>query len=487
MSKPATVLEGLTSYFSVAMLTKLYLSGNALTAGEYLTALLVNNTDPNGNLYYNMVDSQAPQLRLLLGTYTRNVSGNAGESAYWAYDPTPTGVDAAGWTLVAGGAAGLQITPNNNYGIQNVSTDPAHPLKSLLLGADWDGYRTQPSPAPISNITVLQQQANPETLTAVANVPYTDFFPEPASPFEGHIQDIKAAIDQDAALRFFGLAIVLNPSFTQYLSSKLFEFTVEGSPASPTVRLVGDVVDLPFNAVSIKPVVYDGALQLFVPCIGGPQSLTDVGNGVASRLVVIDASYGLSQDNLLNVYNGAAPSTSLNAQDIRGIAIAENGKVHVLTGNYANGGNDFNGRLYVSSVPDLLAKAPNDNPIDLTVSDVGTRYNSYFNNVAVVRPDGSADEYFLYVRGGRTTPPGSTDFAYQDSVDWWHTEGPYSDHSTIGYSALSNQASDYMVNNMAVYHAPTGTYRKVHSTAPASHPAVAAAATAAAAPPEEEK
>jgi hypothetical protein len=429
------VVTLVTESFSKGMAAKVNFRNGVFAAEGWLNQLPQPSTAPYPFSIQNSTVPVGTGFRTVITEYEYTY-GDPGSSKFWMYDTTPSGQDAAGWVQKAGGNTGLSLaTPRNPYAITNVTLDRNSDLSKYLLAADWDsdsGVTTWP------NVSVIKMTVNPDTGDEEYTVVARYDFQEPLTVgFTAHCQDVVVTTDQNSALRIFALFIVNNADYTEYRASYVVELELVESGETVTLTRKGGLPTFSNNAISIVPFIQSQQLYLFVPSIGGYQSYDGVGNGVYSQLQYISAGNVLPSNPVITAYVGTVQEETENAQDFHGLTISSNGTVYFTTGVFVSY-TDFAWRLYQTTVVALLAKS-GENPIDLQPIANGTDYNSYFHQIGVCQPVGSATDYVVFAKGGETQ---LGDYDSHDILKIWAVGGLYSGATTITSQQLNNSQTD---------------------------------------------
>ena len=178
-------------------------------------------------------------------------------------------------------------------------------------------------------------------------------------PFDlsGTLKDINAKGQGLIALngKLFALYLSTNSGATAYGDSQLVRMTI--SPGSSTPLSVDIKTKMGFNAQAIIPVEDGNGIQLLIPAIGGPQSLSGGTNGTASNICYVPALAASWTDPAPAKVTGDTTATPLLSYDIHAVAAAMrdgDSALFILTQIYDNSSETALWRIYRTSVKEFL-------------------------------------------------------------------------------------------------------------------------------------
>jgi hypothetical protein len=246
-----------------------------------------------------------------------------------------------------------------------------------------------------------------------------------------------------------------------------------------------DVVEVCENAVALNPFIpASGFPHIVIPCIGGMQHMGS-NNGTKSSVSIVtltssgfDHTLGFNSDGELRAYSGHTSAAALH--DFHSIAIASNGTVYMLMGDYTVSQVDgFTFRVYQTTMSHLLSNAATGKPdpedpdkkLPLTIfDDISPDLSSYIPEQTAATADfwalgicvGDDDnEYLIFARGTHGTP---TDYVSYDGFNIVRVGNPWSSPfvKTITSAQLSGQpqALGFAFNSIA-FSVPGGGITKM--------------------------
>jgi hypothetical protein len=424
--------------------------------------------DPLAPYVFSLVNPAAadPKFRTLLVGYDYTL-GITGSSKVWLYD-TVTGT----WTLKpnpAGGDFFAFNPPFNFYAVGTITFNNS----PFLVVADYDSAGNVGGTLALLSMTVNGSAESYATVAALAGG--TDF---PAKSvggysYQAHLQDVHVL----GGTRIIAQVIYSDnnaPVASRYIKSEIREYRLVLKNGAPAFELV-DTVEISKNAVHLAHFRLSDVDYMFSPCIGGYQNQGS-GNGADSSISIVklqsnggfDHTAGFEGNGEMRALVGVPGSVAY--LDFRSVAIASNGTLYFLCGNYtSSGGMTF--AVYDTTASHLVTngntgnntpsgKVPYTIPTDFGLPASAyiqrqTATSAFFWALAIVTgPDGS--EHLLFAKGSRNS---STDTVGHDVVSFvpvgqpWilsHTIGNHADGTVINEFTGEANSYGFTINSLDI-------------------------------------
>lgn len=388
-----------------------------------------------------------PQFRVALTNYHYDDFGKPGNSNVWMYDPTGTG-----WVnkpKPGGGDAFFAFNPPANfYALANIDFED----NNYLVAGDYD------SPGMAGGtLCLLSMDATESYATVVAE---TADFAQKAGGYVAHVQDVHVQGERIFVLVIFSKISGSGSATTyDYAKSEVREYKL-GKSASSIVFQRVDTVEISKNAVSLTYHEVGGTAYLFVPCIGGMQKFGS-GNGQNSSISLVkvesaggfDKTAGFENNGEMRALVGVDGSVAYH--DFRSIAIASDGHVYFLCGDYTSDRNGLTFEVYDTTADHLVSNGTNGDTsggqavpytiatdFDLPMYEyiqTQTATSAFFWALGICKgPDGS--EHLIFAKGSVYAP---MDYVGHDVISFVPVGEPWIDSHTIGHYETGDEINAF--------------------------------------------
>lgn len=432
MARPIVTIAGEYNSYSTGEMLKLVFSNNAFSVAN--KRQLANNTAPYVFSFFNTTTTPSA-FRIAQTKYNWGDWGSVGSSIFTFWNPDGT------WEMKADGVS--LVNPKNPYALVNAeifNTSANQSEKtSYLLAADYDSG-VQNGTVVKSNVTILKMNSDTSyTVAGTWNYPGT-----PPAGYYAHCQDLimvlhKQAIGSTSVLkpRYFALFSISNADFSLYKASVVYELKFAIVNNTPTITTVGNPKTVGKNAMAIVPFYAGGnkrSLKLTVPCIGGKQQ---PGGQAGSCLKLINASAATGMGTVSNTFPKPA------GLDFRSVAYATDGTAYILCGAFMTDFNRFQWKLYKTTTGNIVPGGS----LPTTAVHTETNFHSYFWALGMCKPTGSANEYLIFARGGKTS---SETGPSKDQIVCLKKGDPWTSAQTFNAPALALIGDNFAINSIDI-------------------------------------